>query len=197
MWQRTSDGRTPVEVAEAIAPHLGDGWTAAGVPDGTGGLMSHSAHLTHPDGRRLFLRTGQYDIRGKVAVSAVWPGDTKELRNGPPNLDCKMSDHRDGRAMAGEIARRVLPGYGPELERVRAELAARSARIAAQEAVVARVASAVPGTSVHERTVSLPFRSGQGVWGSVTVSSGGATATVELRQVPCDLAMEIMRLVTG
>lgn len=94
--------------AKEVAAELGEDWSA------TPGHWSNGedAHLTGPDGQKLHVRMGGYQLAGRVAIAwSIERELTKHERyQESSNKSITVSDEKTATAAAKDITRRLLPG---------------------------------------------------------------------------------------
>lgn len=100
------------KLADAIAVSLGEGWS------GSDGRSSGHAYLDGPDGVRLQLRTGTYQIgNDRLAISGDMPADWHDhapsrYGEGPQDPGTiTVAISKAPARIAGDITRRLLPGW--------------------------------------------------------------------------------------
>ena len=145
--------------------------------------------LRHPDGRAV--QVGVSDKPGMVACWGVLPpGDTYwKGRQDNPHVGVGIS--RGGQALAGEITRRLLPGYRAVYDKTLAFQAEQAADRLRMRALVHRIAYAFPGMDVVRDATVYPGN------GYFRVNDGGRSVTVELRAVSPELAVRVARLLAA
>jgi hypothetical protein len=169
---------TALGFALDVAAQLGDGWEAA--PGAHGEL----AFIRHADGRGLFIHalTYPFSARGRAEVRGVYPDGWTGDREREPRITVSMG--RDPAAVARDIARRLLPAYGEQLERARAYVAEAQAEESSREQVAAAITAVLPGT---ERDHVQPWKLGIALrlrpWGyrhTCVIRSGSDSTEVDL-----------------
>jgi hypothetical protein len=190
-----------LEFAEQVANHLPDGWRVADEQPGGRGVR-----LEGPGGARLRVAPGGYGgfdpDADRVQVDGVWP---ELVRDGhrhahffiPHDGDIHITAtaSRGPEAVAGDVARRLLPQYLPRLREAQERKAAYLAREEARRAALEGLAEAAGGLGeVRAEAVQL---SGGGLFGHATVNvrvDSSATMDLELRSVPLDAALALMQV---
>lgn len=173
--------------AQAVARELGSGWRATeGNP---------YAYLDHADGRRVILDGRSDASKGRWVLSGSYPEGGSQYAG---SHSIGVSVKRNPAQVGVEICRRLLPAYNRDFERVTAQLADDDAAATAREAVAEKVL-AVPGAQrlnmgrgSDQVRVSLP-----GYGRSALIRRDGSLITLELAEVPADLALRILRDVTA
>lgn len=129
----TLTGEKLAPLAEDIARHLGQDWTAEP-------FMNHAFTLRHPDGRGLFART-EYNS-SRLLISGDYP--TFERRPVRPRSEVRdritVDSLRGGEAIAKDITRRLLPGYTLALAEVHEQIAALTVAANGVQATAERLA---------------------------------------------------------
>jgi hypothetical protein len=169
-------------LARGIAEHL-DGFRLV-----TDDELGHAAWLEHPDGRRLFLRR-QGGQDGRVEIRGAFPDSDYPFEPGERPRPLTVAAGRSPVAVAGEITRRLLPGYAQVLASVQARIARQAADHTSRIRVARRLAAILPGATVrddgrHVVTVhwSVPARSiGSG---EIELRRAGALARLEADSLP-------------
>jgi len=130
------------ELARAIATHL-DGFCVQ-----TDSEIGHAVWLGHPDGRRLFVRR-LWNNHGRIEVSGHYPHSDYYFQPGE-HRKITVAMAREPAAIDREITRRLLPGYVQVLAKVQAHIAKRAAGDTRRAELAARLATLIPGASVHD-----------------------------------------------
>lgn len=158
-------------LAEGVAVELtnttGDAWTVIDSRPEFQGV-----HLVRgTDGARIFLRpSGIYAERGRMVAATDEPADVdqhnrtahSDNRTHVDEQRATFAPDRPARAVAREIARRLLPGLAEETARVRAEVAKHTSRQALTESSAAQLATAGRGSVPAEQYPGA--RSDVSVW---------------------------------
>jgi hypothetical protein len=177
-----TDQRNEVEirlatVAPQVAAELGDGWRAQVLTIAGGEACPHCWHLTNPDGRKISM-LAQYPLsaKGRVRIVGSLPGSYSN--HGITCEDITVSVARDGRAIAGEIRRRLLPAYAVAFAKATDAVAsARADEAAAEE--TARMLAEVMGVAAPRRNgvrdeLRLYLPDDLASYGFLRVQSGGS-----------------------
>lgn len=192
-----NDART---LAAEIATHL-EGWRVDSPYD-------HSAHLVREsDGVTLWLRTNDYQHRGRLVVSAGVPDGTSYSDGDTHGIDrpeITVGLTRGAEIMAREITRRLIPGAVTMWEEVAGRIERRTAAKDARE-TLARELAKIMGSQARELRgeweADLPdalrgdARTGRYVYGDITPDYDGTSARVEIRGMSADMARELAALV--
>ena len=156
--QHTNLPPTAYELAASIAKHMTGParWTAARreTIDDDGNRYAELVRLE--DGAELGVSVGGYRSEGRVTFRAHWPkykdGQTYTPRT---YLDIMCSAHRDPKALAREIERRLLrdydPAYRAALAQVRASDAAAGEAWRTAERVARAIGAELPRPESHNR----------------------------------------------
>jgi hypothetical protein len=168
------------QLTAQAAPHLGTGWQQ----DQTQ-TAHHRADLTHPDGRRLILRT-ERRRPGRAIVTGAYPDNHVQLgrRSEYPEITFRID--RGPAALAREIAHRFLPRYEPLLAEIRDQLRAAAEAAQAREELAERIIALVPdarraATSSPSRTIVEWYGHQNSAHGTGTVEIHDAATLVSIR----------------
>ncbi|WP_439377848.1 hypothetical protein [Amycolatopsis lexingtonensis] len=122
-----------------IAGHLGEGWEARPGIWGNG----EDAYLNGPDGEELHVRTGRAaSTRGRVEIYGSI-GDFK--RYDEPRHEITVSPDKAAARVAGDITRRLLPGYREGLVLARKRKAEHEQAEADREHTITTLLGILPG----------------------------------------------------
>jgi hypothetical protein len=203
--------RPASEFATEVAGHLGEGWTGAGVDNKNHTEFYPLCVLTCGDmeiswvwetkrwvwGESLrWERPKGWQISGKYATKTRG----NHLQDNPQII---VGSGRPAKQVAGEIRRRLLPGYTAALKMAQAADAEHAAAVALVNGIAERVQAALqyterqeplspsqPGESVQVR-VSLPGE----VCGEVECRPfGGGSVRLDLRCVPPAVAVRLLEV---
>lgn len=111
-------------IAGQVATELGDEWAASAGVWGGG-----DAYLVGPDDMRIHVRAGGYQHPGKFRISGSLPDGWHEHAprsyetDAPSNPDIGVATTKTAKQIAGDITRRLLPGYREYLDATRARKA--------------------------------------------------------------------------
>jgi len=185
------DSRTQARrLAPKVAEALGAGWSV----DATATADNAGAVLVHTDGRGLVLRVG-WDGKGRLTVSGRYPHAPDFYRRNDDRPEITVAVTRTPAAIAGEITRRLLPGYETRLAAVRTFLTDAAEDAATRERVTARLCATLPGaTNTRGTGLSLPLPGS--AYGSGAVLHGG-DVTLELHGLPEELAVAVLAAVAA
>jgi hypothetical protein len=181
------------QIAKAVAPLMGEGWTA--LDKHAGGTWDNSRFvLSHQFGPEVDIyfdnqnnhETGRF--RGSV------PGGRDNLRMGQTIPEINVSFARPAKAIAAEIARRLLPLYLPLYAKVMEHIAAHAEH---QDKCIHNLLTL-------ERTFcegAINIANGQHALniyhtgeGYATITAYAAQADFDLRNLPLPLALEIAKV---
>jgi hypothetical protein len=168
-----------------IARHLDGGWTPAHDDD------TYGAALVSGD-MRLYIEPGRQD--GRLSIHGTYPrireaGVRPEYAAEP----ITVRDDRGAEAIAGEITRRLLPGYAAGLAGHLSDLARRDAAGAANRATAERIAKAL-GAVLNNDGATVTLR-GDGIYGTMRAWNDGTEVNIEVRSVPAGMAVKIAQLI--
>jgi hypothetical protein len=174
-------------VAGKIAETLGEGWAAADPhPDYPG------CELLGPDGARLYFRPEGYREWKRYSIVGSYPDGTRDAYRAE-HFSITVSCEKSPEKIAGDIARRLLSKYLPELAKAREAVARHQDREAAADALAAELAAIIgteaSGTS-RRRSFSGPHR----VPGFLRVEVRSGDSVNLDGSVPPEIARELMRL---
>ncbi len=177
-----------VRLVSAIAAEMGDGWSLReDYPEDWPG-----AELAGPAGARVHVVRNWRD-KSRLVISGSYPqSDYRAKRH-----EITVSAARDLRAIAAEITRRLLGDYLPELRAVQQYEARKASDAEARAKVMAEV-SGIIGGQVHDDgyTAELRYMPELG-YGTVKTSGDASAITLELRSIPRDTAMAVLRSLAG
>lgn len=148
------DPNAPIaRLAAELVTELGEGWTLD-----TDKSMPHFVYLDGPDHVRLGLRDvanahmhpGQK--LGKVSIHGVYPHKTGQVVYGVERHEISVTGTRPAKAIAGDIARRLVPGVAAEMATVLARLDQFETGRAARLVVRDELAALLPGAWVREES---------------------------------------------
>ncbi len=139
--------------------------------------------LHGPDGAALALiRLWHNPLR--VSVHGGYPAGTAQVAYHLPSHSITVAVSRGAQAVAGDIARRLLPGYLADLARAQEALRARADATQAREKVAAGLLAAVPGlrrgVASDTRVTLVHYGHGGGASGSVEISGSGDEVSISL-----------------
>ena len=165
-----------------VARELGEGWTAT-TDSGRYGFTLVN------DGRRIYA---QDMPGGRLRIAGQYPATLYGLAP----LKITVAADRSPAAIAADIRRRFLPAYEARYAKAVA-VAEQDARDAeAREQLAARLMAVSPSTyragGRDERDVIFP-----GYGNRATVNNAGTAVEIEARDVPADLAVRVLTLITG
>lgn len=133
-----------LKIARAVATALGKGWTATkGVWDNGG-----DANIAGPDGERVHLASDSYSKRNRLTISGSFNGLHKFKRYNEPRHEITVAADKAPARIAGDITRRLLPGYREGLQLALERKAKSDAADAARAAMVAEL-RAILGRHVY------------------------------------------------
>ncbi|WP_280335041.1 hypothetical protein [Nocardia wallacei] len=171
-----------LDIATEISHALGDGWTAE--PGRHDEYFGHAV-VRHRDGRAVDIRSGDTSHRrsdhGRLFLRGIH-GDLATHRTGDrPGGEITVAATRAPADIAGEITRRLLPGYTTGLRLCRARDHDHRAALARRSATVDHLRRILPSVwSVGEDRVE-PGHTGDPVSGTVHVLLYGGDARISLR----------------
>ena len=190
------DPRDFQRLAHDTAAALGTGWRADRGP------RSNSAYLCHADGRRLWFATNTRTPT-QLLVNGEYPKSCYYYRDGEGRETIGVSAARGARAIARDIARRLLPRYELTLSKVSAHLAASYQAAAGRAETASRLGAAYPAARVHvgdvlEGDASVQNSASDPVgWVHADISHDGTTVNLKATSLPADLAVRFFELISG
>lgn len=123
----------------ATAEALGEGWKVEEQDTHTG------LHIVNGDGASLFMRI-IWNNDSRIEISGTYP-KTQYSIYGFGNHEITVSRLKSAKAIAGDITRRLLPGYLKDLHALQERIAKNDARDN-REAEIAATLEMTPGTLV-------------------------------------------------
>lgn len=182
-------GRAQIRLlAEQAAPWLPGFVVAPPDPEDSNGWDCR-VFLRHPDGRAV--QVGVSDKPGMVACWGVLPPGETYWKGRQDNPSIKVGISRGGQALAGEITRRLLPGYREVCAKTLVFQAEEAADRLRMRELVHRIAYAFPGLDTVRDDTVYPGS------GTFRVNRDGRAVTVDLRAVSPELAVRIARLLAA
>lgn len=178
-------------IAGKIAATLGEGWSAADPhPDYPG------VELLGPDGARLYFRPEGYQEWKRYSIVGSYPDGTRDAYRAE-HFTITVSCDKAPEKIAGDIARRLLPKYLPELVKAREAIARHNGREAAADALAVEL-RAILGKPAQEgehrpRSFSGPHR----VPGFLRIEVRSGDSVTLDGSVPPEIARELLRLLAG
>lgn len=196
-WQAEQDRKHEItrQVAGTVTTELGAGWKV----DTAGAEGANMIHADGPDGARIGFMLDWRDA-DRLEIHGTYPDGWTKLY-GVQSHKITVKRDRDPRAIAGEITRRLLPAFLPELadvtERLQRDRIATVQRHTVRDAIIARN-NGVRWLDHLERDsqTSLGLHLADG-YGDVELSNNGTSASVKLHGLPIDLARQVLDLVCG
>jgi hypothetical protein len=190
-----------VPLAREAAAELGDAWSVNSDMDTFG------VHLHGPDGQRLHFRESR-DKRGAVTISPTYPHPTAYYFQGEQHKAINVRADRGARVIAGEIRRRLMPEYVATLAEVRKADERHSAAYAAREKYVAEVYQIIgkdrpvlkdwqQSRAEQDTHSHVDLYGTGGGSGHVDVSFDATTASLEIRYIPAEKVLAILRLLVA
>jgi hypothetical protein len=184
-----------VPLVRQILAHL-PGWT---INDGAND-WDHVVTLAGPEGQGLYIN-GVHGGKGKLHISGVYPKDRSNNCYGrsvigynsqPPSINVAAS--RGAKAIAGDIARRLLPEYREIFWKALERKATTDAYIELTRATAERLAAAgVELRGEYKDQLHLYRSHGAYMDGNV----GGDSVTMNFRGLTPDQAEAIIKIVKG
>lgn len=175
-----------------VAAHLPDTW------DVTAGTFDETIALVRPGGHRVLLETDRTGHR-IVATGTFPPEAERGLRLQRHEISVRAD--RGPAALAAEIARRLLPAYGTDLQTAQDRLREKNEQARRRRAHVERLLSTLSGDSyvpAHENgddRVGVTWYRQDARSSKITLHGDGATGTLELNGLPFPLVQEICALI--
>lgn len=162
------------ELAQNIASHLGEDWTAlaADPPHGWRDLL-------HTDGPQLRLRFTGHRSSAGLLILGLFPGNVRD-HGGEPRRSISAATARGPRAIAADIRRRLLPDYLPAWERVRSFQREQASAATARRALADRILLHLPTARVTSSPADSHIRADTVEWSR----RGGPRLTLRMRDTP-------------
>jgi hypothetical protein len=194
------------QLAAQVARHLGDGWQPDSKANSDWGHGAHLRQGTDPDAPRLSLADEDWraSSKGRIRIDGSWPPDRHPYPYGvdPPSISVAAA--RGAETIAAEIRRRLLPVYREGLAKVIANNDQDRRDAAAMHAAAERLADTLRpfADKVWVRdwanTTSVEVHGSlDGIGGHCTagakVNHKGTEVAVELRNLPVDVAVQVLR----
>lgn len=179
------------ELAADVARCLGPGWTSE--PDDD----CHGVHIVSRP-LRLYISNGQ--AAGQVHVSGRLPDTHLRVDRGGINV----SKSRGAKRIAAEVQRRLLPRYQAALDRVLDHQAGQAHDRGARLVTLGKIAAMFRGS--HVREIDNPYRDSAadvvlnsecGASGTIHAIDDAACLSMELRNVPADVAVRMLELLAA
>ncbi len=150
-------------------------------------------YLDGPDGERLFFAPDWRNEK-RLEVSGVYPREANNVIR-VAHLNIGVGRDRGAAVIAREVTRRLLPTYTAELTRVREAVAAHGAAAAKRREAAVRIQEAFPAGQASWREDEVSVRTtNTGGWGNIRVNHAADTVSLDLHNVPTDLAVKIGEL---
>jgi hypothetical protein len=194
------------QLAAHVARHLGDGWQPDSKANSDWGHGAHLRQGSDPDAPRLSLADENWraSSKGRVRIDGSWPPDRHPYPYGldPPSISVAAA--RGAETIAAEIRRRLLPAYCQGLAQVMANNDQDRRDAAAMQAAAERLADTLRlfANRVWVRDWAQPNSTevhgsldDAGTQASVDakVNRNGTEVTIELRNLPLDTAVQVLR----
>jgi hypothetical protein len=207
--RREMHARTEAQVtriAAALSVETSEAWVAAVDRE----YSYPHAKLSSTSGEAILLTSWRQERR--FSVGGTTPGDLygySDETRAPRPSDITVARDRDPRAIAKDIARRVLPAWRGYLQALRDARTAKDARLSSVEANVARIEKIVglkghvrrPGEDrgvnapgAEEGTISYYEMPGSG-WVTGTIRND--SVTLALRSIPVEMAERVLAIIFG
>lgn len=175
-------------IAGKIAATLGEGWSAADPhPDYAG------VELLGPGGARLYFRPEGYQEWKRYSIVGSYPDGSRDAYRAE-HFSITVSCEKAPEKIAGDISRRLLPKYLPELAEVTAAVARHQDREAAADALAAElramIGNPVRAGEHRPRSFSGPHK----VPGFLRVEVRSGDSVNLDGTVPPEIARELLRL---
>lgn len=188
-------------IAEQIVAALGTDWSVEQPPGGNRGV-----YLAGPDQQKLWIARGwDAGTKTRLIIHGDYPG-TESYR--VENHEITVAETRPPAAIAKEIERRLLPKYRETLATRLQQLQSDADARAAREAFADRIIEATGGLAQRREThrgrpdpdrteVFVPSNAGGNDhgYGTFTPFHRADRVTIELHNVPADVAVEIARVI--
>jgi hypothetical protein len=186
----------PIDLAQLsrdIVHHLGEEWTV---------LPNHPQQayeeLLRDDGARLRVLFTSIFNRASLTIVGVLPDPRRPGDRQPVRIQTATA--KGPRAIAGSIARRLLPTYVLALDQTRRFQQEQAAAAAARERVAAQILALLPeATSTptspdsHVRGLTVQWHQPGGPEARVQLRGTAKTADLQLTGIPVDVAVQICR----
>ncbi len=187
----SDEGEIIRQAAGLIADALG-GWKVDTDERWTG---HRGAHLDGPGGARLTIGAHGYRNADRLEIAGSYPQvPGQRLPYGTKHHTITVSRDRGPAAIARDVRRRLLPPYAETLAEVCKSQAQDTTAQEARDTLADRLGGTVPsharGDSSTEIYLSLPA----GLHGRARVNYRGDSASLELGDVPADLAIRVLDL---
>jgi hypothetical protein len=197
------------QLAARIARHLGDGWQPGTKSNADWGHGAHLRQGPDPDAPRLSLSGEDWraSSKGRVRIDGSWPPDRHPYPYGvdPPSISVAAS--RGAETIAAEIRSRLLPAYHEGLAKVIANNDQDRRDAAAMRAAAKRLADTLRPFAKQVWVRDWAHPTSTGVHGSLDGSGAHCTAdakvnhkgtevTIELRNLPVETAVQVLRALT-
>jgi hypothetical protein len=191
-------------LAAELATELGEGWTLD-----TAKSMPHFCYLDGPDNVRLGLRDvanaymhpGQ--ALGKVTVHGIYPDKTSQVVYEVTSHEISVTGTRPVAAIAGDIARRLVPQVAADMVTILARLdqfeTNRHARHAVRDELAAILPDARVGGESDTATSShiSSFPRGGDTYSDWQISHDGTRVSeLKIRNLPIEKAKRIAAIIT-
>jgi len=189
----TAIQRRPLcERAADIARMLGKGWSVSTPPCEED---QNAAQLAGPDGYGIYLEINQYNHKGRMVISGIYPHDERgtsyALYEEVPVIT--VAEARPVGQIVKEIATRFLPPYKQVFAQAQARKQATEERIARERELINRLAPIVGATAPQHdpnaATCSIP-----GTRISVTITTHYGECGLKLEKLPDEAAARILEI---
>ncbi|MGW0061396.1 hypothetical protein ACWDTT_15900 [Streptosporangium sandarakinum] len=180
MWHNRETYAEAVQLAEEIAKHL-DGYKVEIKTFDNGGQAINLVK----DGIFDLLLNQAYNEPNRVRIHGLLPDNPHRDHLGVEGGTITVSMTRSGKAIAGDITRRLLPDYESAVETALLKIAEADKHRQALATLIDDLAARIPGSRKggegDRQRVDLPYRErGTGYWyGDIDITSGG-TAHIKI-----------------